>query len=182
MSRLAKKPISILSGVTLKDEGGFIVAKGPKGEIKLPKMQGTLVKIEADTVMVTTEGTSKQVRANTGTMWSLIRNAIAGVATGFLKTLEIEGVGYKGAMDGRTLVLSLGFVNPVRITPPEGVTIEVEKNLTIRVSGANKDLVGRTAAEIRAQKKPEPYKGKGIHYAGEVIKRKVGKKAGATAA
>src|SRR3989344_9678494 len=113
-------------------------------------------------------------------MWSLIRNCLEGVSSGFSKILDMEGVGYKAALEGRELVLSLGYANPVRFKITDGVTIEVEKNTIIKISGNDKDLVGLMAANIRALKKPEPYKGKGIRYRGEVICRKVGKKAGAT--
>lgn len=181
MSRLAKKPIKILEGVTVREEEGSLFFKGPKGEhsFKLPAF--VKVVISADEVKINTTGNGKQASANTGTTASLTKNAIFGVKEGFEKILEIEGVGYKGVMDGPTIVLSLGFVNPVRVTPSPGVTISVEKN-RIKVSGVDKGMVGEIAARIRAEKKPEPYKGKGIHYLGEVIVRKVGKKAGAAAA
>ncbi|MDP2598392.1 MAG: 50S ribosomal protein L6, partial [Candidatus Liptonbacteria bacterium] len=126
---------------------------------------------------VSGEGTGE--KALLGTAWSLVSNAIRGVAEGFSKILEVEGVGYRVALEGKELVLFLGYAQPVRMKIPEGVTIVIEKN-TLTVSGINKDLVGLVAANIRAHKKPEPYKGKGFHYKGEVIKRKVGKKAGAT--
>jgi len=166
----------IPEGVSVSVEGLHINIKGPKGTERLPILPYTEVSVSEGGVMVKTEKTMKQARANWGTMWSLIRNAIQGVAHGFSKILELEGVGYRATLDGKTLVLNLGFVNPVKMIPPEGVAIVVEKN-TITVSGTSKELVGRIAAEIRAEKKPEPYKGKGIHYRGEVIRRKAGKKA-----
>lgn len=181
MSRLAKKPIKLLEGVTAREEGETLFFKGPKGEqsVKIP----AFVKAELldGEIKISTDGNGKQALANTGTTASLVKNAIIGVKDGFEKILEIEGVGYKAAMDGTTIVLSLGFVNPVKIAAPKGITISVEKN-QIKVSGTDKGMVGEVAATIRAQKKPEPYKGKGIHYLGEVIARKVGKKAGAAAA
>ena len=181
MSRLAKKPIKLLEGVTVREEDGRLIFKGPRGEhsVKVP----VFVKAEIlnDAVQITTTGNSKQALANTGTTASLVKNAILGVKEGFQKVLEIEGVGYKAAMEGTTIVLSLGFVNPIKIAAPAGITITVEKN-QIKVTGVDKGMVGEIAATIRAQKKPEPYKGKGIHYQGEVIVRKVGKKAGAAAA
>jgi large subunit ribosomal protein L6 len=181
MSRLARQPIPITAGLSAKEEGGRIVVKGPKGELSLPVLPYITVKIEPEGVRVATDGTTKQAVSNTGTMWSLIQNALVGVGEGFTKVLEIEGVGYKAALEGKTLVLSLGFSKPIRYEPAEGITVTLEKN-SIIISGTDKEVVGQTAAEIRSYRKPEPYKGKGIHYRGEVIRRKVGKKAAAAAA
>lgn len=177
MSRLARKPIKIPEGVTAEERDGFLAFKGPKGEKSVKLMQFTSVNMENGEIKVSNVGSGKQAVSNTGTMFALVRNAMEGVKDGFEKVLEIEGVGYKAAMEGQTIVLTLGFVNPIKLTPPKGVTIAVEKGL-VKVSGVDKELVGQTAALIRSYKKPEPYKGKGIHYLGEVIARKVGKKAG----
>ena len=181
MSRLIKKPITITAGATLTLSGEVLHVKGPKGELKVRVPHGVEVKIEGANLNVNrakeTAGTNE---AAAGTLWSLIKNAIEGVTNGYVKVLEIEGVGYRAAIEGKELVLYLGYALPVRHPVLEGVTIAVEKNM-IKVSGIDKDLVGRAAAEIRAMKKPEPYKGKGIKYQGEVIQRKVGKKAGAGA-
>lgn len=179
MSRLIKKPIPIIAGVQVKQEGEFLIFKGPKGEKRLELPPSANIKIEAENVWLAPG--NDQNKAIYGTIWSLIRNSIQGVAEGFSKVLEIEGVGYRAVLEGKELVLFLGYVNPVRLKIPESITVAVEKN-AITVSGFDKDLVGKVASEIRAQKKPEPYKGKGIRYRGEVIRRKVGKKAGATAA
>lgn len=176
MSRLAKKPIMIPAGVSVEERGGVFYVKGPKGEERVAILPFVSVAVTPDGVVVTGSANHKQARANLGTTASLIAGAIAGATTGFVKKLEIEGVGYKAALEGKTLVLSLGYVNPVRVPVPEGIEIAVEKN-TMTIAGTNKDLVGRTAAGIRALKKPEPYKGRGIRYQGEVIVRKVGKKA-----
>jgi large subunit ribosomal protein L6 len=181
MSRLARQPIPVAEGLSVKEEKGFIVVKGPKGEMSVPMLPHITVKIEPEGVRVATTETIKQAVSNTGTMWSLIQNAVEGVSEGFSKILEIEGVGYKAALEGKTLVLSLGYSQPIRYEPAEGITVVIEKS-TITISGINKEVVGQTAAEIRAYRKPEPYKGKGIHYRGEVIRRKVGKKAAAAAA
>ena len=181
MSRLARQPIPIAAGLSVKEEDGRILVKGPKGEMVLPLLAHVTVKVEPEGVRVQSAETTKQAVSNTGTMWSLIQNALAGVSEGFSKVLEVEGVGYKAALEGKTLVLSLGFSKPVRYEPVEGVAIAVEKN-TITISGVSKEAVGQAAAEIRAYSKPEPYKGKGIHYRGEVIRRKVGKKAAVAAA
>jgi large subunit ribosomal protein L6 len=176
MSRLAKKPIMITKGVTvLATPEGFRVT-GPKGELLVLHLPKIDVEEKEGGLTVTAQGTDKQSRANLGTQWSLLRNAVQGVHEGFIKILEIEGIGYRGQMEGKTLVLHLGYAHPVRFDPLEGVKIEVEKNM-IRITGYDKDAVGRTASEIRALKKPEPYKGKGIRYQGEVIRIKVGKKA-----
>lgn len=176
MSRLSKKPIAVPPGVTVEAKDDFVSVKGPKGEQKVSRLPWTEVKAGEGGIMVGGAATNKQARANVGTMWSLVRNAIAGVHEGYRKTLEIEGVGYRAALEGRSISLSLGYVNPVKFAIPEGIIVTVEKNV-ITITGYDKDMVGRTASEIRALKKPEPYKGKGIRYQGEVIVRKVGKKA-----
>ncbi len=181
MSRLAKKPIPVPAGVTVAEDNGVVRVKGPKGSLDVNILSELKLDIGGSEIKVTPASNEKLGRMNAGTMWSLVKNAIEGVTQGYSKILEIEGVGYRAAMEGTTLVLSLGFVNPVKVVPPEGIAISVEKNV-ITVSGISKELVGRIAAEIRSHKKPEPYKGKGIHYRGEVIRRKVGKKAGATTA
>ncbi len=178
MSRLAKKPIRITDGITVLNESGNLVFKGAKGEHSVKVLQFVKIELADGEIKVSKNGNSKQAAANTGTMASLIRNAMTGVSEGFVKVLEIEGVGFKAVMDGNTIVLSLGFVNPIKLQAPTGITISVEKS-QIKVSGVDRGLVGQVAAKIRSFKKPEPYKGKGIHYAGEVIPRKVGKKAGA---
>lgn len=180
MSRLAKKPISIDPGLSVVKDGGFLQFKGPKGELRVRILPMVDVEINENSISVTTQKSLKQARSNLGTLASLIRNSLEGVKSGFSKVLEIEGVGFRATMEGKTLVLSLGFVNPIRFDTPEGITIEVEKN-QIRISGIDKEKVGQAAAEIRAFKKPEPYKGKGIRYQDEVIRRKSGKKAVASA-
>jgi large subunit ribosomal protein L6 len=180
MSRLIKKPIKIVSGVTVAQAAGIIIFKGPKGEDKVKLPHGVNVAVKGEDILV--ESTDKERgTADAGTVWALIKNAIEGVTAGFVKVLEIEGVGYRAVMEGKDLMLHLGYALPVRVKVPAGAAIAIEKNI-LKISGIEKELVGRFAAEIRALKKPEPYKGKGIHYQGEVIRRKVGKKAGATSA
>ncbi len=178
MSRLIKKPVKLPPGVTVKNEGSFLIFKGPRGEIKIAVNPGIRVKVEGEDIRI--EGTDNEGRARAlaGTAWSLVKNSVEGVTNGFEKNLEIEGVGYRAQTEKNELVLFLGYAQPVRLKIPEGIAVVVEKN-AIKISGIDKDLVGKVAANIRALKKPEPYKGKGIHYRGEVIKRKVGKKAGA---
>jgi large subunit ribosomal protein L6 len=180
MSRLIKKSIAVPENVTIVVHGNLATVKGAKGELAVAVPIGVEITTESKAVWVkiAADGT---ISPMFGTTWSLLKNAIAGVSEGFTKILEIEGVGYRAAVEGKELVLNLGYALPVRVPILEGVTVTVDKNM-IKVSGIDKDLVGRAAAEIRALKKPEPYKGKGIHYQGEVIRRKVGKKAGATAA
>lgn len=177
MSRLIKKPVIIETGASASFADDMLTIKGPKGELALPVPFGVEVSIDGNQIWIKGTGHAKNT-APLGTMWSLARNALEGVTKGFEKTLELEGVGYRVMMEGKELVLHLGYALPVRMPIPGSVVISVEKN-TIKVSGINKEAVGQVAAEIRALKKPEPYKGKGIHYAGEVIRRKVGKKAGA---
>jgi large subunit ribosomal protein L6 len=157
-----------------------VVLKGPQGEVKVEMPRGGViaVKISGNSVSVEASGKESASSAAIGTAWALIKNAAQGVSEGFVKILEIEGVGYRAALEGKELVLFLGYALPVRIKLPEGVSVKIEKNV-LTLAGVDKDLVGRVAAGIRALKKPEPYKGKGIHYKGEVIKRKVGKKAAA---
>lgn len=181
MARLSKKPIQIPEGVTVEKSGDIILFKGPKGENSLRILQFTVVDVDSQAVKVRpADENQRQSRLNAGTMWSLIKNSIVGVNTGFSKQLLIEGIGYRALMEGKDIVLHLGYTNPVRLTPHEKVDVSVDKN-TITVSGVDKELVHRMAAAIRALKRPEPYKGKGIRYKDEVIRRKVGKKATAAA-
>ena len=179
MSRLIKKSIAIPQGVTVAQSGGVVLVKGPKGELSVKLSPGIAASIEGSELWIKKESASADA-AMLGTLWSLSRNAIQGVTDGFMKVLEIEGVGYRAAMEGKDLMLYLGYALPVKMKIADGVTVAVEKNI-VRISGIDKELVGRVAAEIRAMKKPEPYKGKGIHYQGEVIRRKAGKKAGTAA-
>ena len=174
MSRLARQPIAKPEAVTLEERSGAMHVKGPKGEIVVPILLDIAVAVEGNDIWVKATGT--ETPANAGTMWSLLKNAIEGVTEGFSKILEIEGVGYRAALEGTTLVLSLGFSHPVKHPLPEGVSATVEKNV-VTISGIDKQKVGQVAAEVRSYRKPEPYKGKGIRYRGEVVRRKVGKKA-----
>jgi large subunit ribosomal protein L6 len=179
MSRLIKKTIPIPSGVTVTDNGTALAVKGPKGELSVKFPRGSAIAIEGtEARVVAGKGVgADQSLASQGTLWALVRNAIEGVTNGFTKVLEIEGVGYGASIEGKDLVLKLGYALPVRKPIPANVTVTVDKN-AITVVGLDKEAVGQAAAEIRALKKPEPYKGKGIRYQGEVIRRKVGKKAG----
>ena len=179
MSRLIKKSISIPEGVTIAMQDGEFVIKGPKGELTVVLVQGVLAEQKEKELWIS-KGKDLANEAMLGTTWALAKNAIEGVTTGFTKKLEIEGVGYRAAIEGKDLVLFLGYALPVKVKIPDDVTVSVEKNTAILFSGISKENVGQIAAKVRALKKPEPYKGKGIHYEGEVIRRKVGKKAGTT--
>ncbi len=175
VSKIGKKPIDIPDKVEVKISGGFLEFKSEKGAISLKILPFIKTEIEDKTIVFSPENNSKQARANWGTIRSLSANAIVGLTEGFEKVLEIEGIGYRANMEGETLVLNLGLSHPVKFTPPGNVKISAEKN-TIKVSGIEKASVGQSAAEIRAFKKPEPYKGKGIRYQGEIVRRKAGKK------
>lgn len=183
MSRLGKKPIAIPTGVTVQLTDRQLAFSGKGGELQLPLLTGIDAEITPDDGggrLVFSKGQdTRQSRANWGTMAALARNAIVGVSQGFSKTLEIEGIGYRAAMENNVLVLNVGFTHQVRMATPPGIRLEVRKNQII-VSGIDRALVGQCAAAIRAVKKPEPYKGKGIRYQGEIIRRKVGKKVAGT--
>lgn len=174
MSRIGKLPISIPDGVTITVDNDFIVVKGPKGELKQFTMPGIIVSIEDKKVVVSRESDEREHRSKHGLMRTLVSNMIDGVTKGFEKKLEITGVGFRVNLVGTSLKLNLGFSHEVEYKLPEGIQAKVEQ-LTITISGIDKQLVGQVAAEIRALKKPEPYKGKGIAYAGERILRKSGK-------
>ena len=176
MSRLAKRPITIPAKTEVTVSGGLVMVKGPKGTLQKPLHRLVTVEVGQDGVQVLPKGESLQSRALIGTFASHIKNMIGGVNTGFSKKLLIDGVGYKWDVQGKTLNLALGFSHPVKVAIPDGLTVKAEKG-ALDISGFDKELVGQFAADIRAMKKPEPYKGKGIRYDGEVIRRKQGKKA-----
>ena len=181
MSRIGKKPITIPAGTDVSVSSGEIIVKGKGGTLKRPVHSAVSVSAQGGTVTVSTASQTRLSRALWGTYASHVRNMIAGVNNPFVKKLQIEGIGFKSELSGKTLSFSLGFSHPVKITIPEGLAVSVEKNI-ITVSGADKEQVGQFAAAVRSQKKPEPYKGKGIRYEGEVVREKQGKKAAATAA
>lgn len=180
MSRIGKKPIQISEGVEVKIEGDLIMVKGPKGELKNQIRPEIKVEVKDKQIELKPQIFRKGTPALWGTYRSLIFNMMEGVTKGFEKALEIEGVGYRAALEGKDLALNLGYSHPLKIKAPQGVEFKVEKNI-ITVLGTDKQLVGQVAAEIRSARKPEPYKGKGIRYRGEIIRRKAGKKAAATA-
>lgn len=176
MSRVGKKPIDLKDNVEFNVMGELIKVKGPKGELEITVSENIKVRKEEKEIFIEAQNDSKEARQLHGLTRSLISNMIIGVSEGFEKKLEFTGVGYRAAVEGGDLVLNLGYSHPIRYKPKEGVKIEADKN-TIIVSGIDKQIVGQVAAEIRAFRKPEPYKGKGIRYEGERIRRKAGKTA-----
>ena len=179
MSKIGKKIIEVPSGVTVVIESGLVKVKGPKGELEYKIPRELKVTFMENKMAVLPIAKSKRTPALWGTIRAVIANMISGVTNGFEKKLEIEGIGFKAQTQGNDLVFNLGFSHQIVFKVPDGIKADVLKN-TITISGISKELVGQTAADIRALKKPEPYKGKGIRYAGEVIKRKVGKKVAGT--
>ena len=174
MSRIGKMPVAIPKGVTVKVDDGMVKTKGPKGELSRPVSPQVEIKVEADEVIVLPTGTSRQHKAMHGLARSLIQNLVTGVSTGFTRVLEVNGVGYRADVKGRTLHLALGYSHPIEVLLPEGVDASVEKN-RISLTGTDIEVLGQLAAVIRQQRPPEPYKGKGIRYIDEHVRRKVGK-------
>ena len=175
MSRIGKKPIDIPQGVEIKVEGQTVTAKGPQGTETVTVRPEIAIKVENNQVVLTKVGESRETDALYGLSRTLIANAVHGVKDGFEKKLEIQGVGYRANMEGKNLNLALGYSHPVVVEPPAGITISVEANTKITVKGSNKQTVGDVAAYIRAKRPPEVYKGKGIRYEDEHIRRKAGK-------
>lgn len=176
MSRVGNKPIEIKEGVNVEVAGQDVKAKGPKGELSITLNKGITAKVEEGKISLTVANDSTELGKLHGLSRTLVSNMVEGVSTGFEKKLEFHGVGYRANVEGRDLVLNLGYSHPIKYTPKEGIEIKVEKNV-ITVAGIDKQLVGQTAAEIREFRKPEPYKGKGIKYEDEHIRRKAGKAA-----
>jgi len=192
MSRVGKKPIVIPTGVEVKIEGKIVKIKGPKGELQKEIRPEIKVEVKGNQISVSPEtetpeqnqfapGQAKKTKAFWGLIRALLFNMIKGVTEGYEKKLEIEGLGFKASLEGTNLLLKVGFANSIKIEAPSGIKFSVEKNI-ITISGADKELVGQVAAKIRKVRPPEPYKEKGIKYQGEVIRRKVGKKAVTTGA
>jgi large subunit ribosomal protein L6 len=175
MSRIGKRPIPIPPKVTVTLDGLTIVVKGPKGELTRTLPAGVVLSQEEDTIVVKRRDESRLARERHGLCRTLIANMVDGVSQGFQKRLEIQGVGYRAQVQGRSLNLSLGYSHPVQFDPPEGIQFAVEGNTNVTVSGIDKEIVGDIAARIRAARPPEPYKGKGVRYAGEQVRRKAGK-------
>ena len=175
MSRIGKNPVIIPDGVEVKLEGNKVIAKGPKGTEEVIVRDEIEVQVVDNTVVLTRKNDDRTSRALHGLSRTLVNNAVIGVKDGFEKKLEIQGVGYRASMQGTAINLALGYSHPIVLEPPAGVTVNVEANTKITVSGTNKQAVGDMAALIRSKRAPEVYKGKGIRYEGEFIRRKAGK-------
>ncbi|BAY21756.1 50S ribosomal protein L6 [Calothrix sp. NIES-2100] len=175
MSRIGKRPITIPAKVQVAIDGSKVVVKGPKGELSRVLPNHVSVSQEGETLLVTRRDETRTSRQMHGLSRTLVANMVEGVSQGFQRRLEIQGVGYRAQVQGRNLVLNMGYSHQVQIEPPDGIQFAVEGTTNVIVSGYDKEIVGNTAAKIRAVRKPEPYKGKGIRYAGEVVRRKAGK-------
>ena len=176
MSRIGKKPVPVPAGVTASIEGKLLTVKGPKGALTLPLADEVTYAVEDGGIAVQPVGDTKRARSFWGMQRTLVQNLITGVTEGFTKTLQITGVGYRANLQGKNLKLQLGYSHDVDYAVPEGITIATPDQTTVNITGIDKQKVGQVAAEIRRWRKPEPYKGKGIKYAGEFIFRKEGKK------
>ncbi len=176
MSRVGRMPIQIPEGVTVKIDGPRVEIKGPKGELKREFHAAMALSLDDGVLTVVRPSDEPQMRALHGLTRALVNNMVLGVSEGFEKTLQIEGVGYRPELEGETLVLHLGFSHPVHIPPPQGISFDVDTRARlVKVQGIDKELVGRISADIRKIRPPEPYKGKGIRYFGEYVRRKAGK-------
>lgn len=175
MSRIGKAPIKILKGADLKINGSSIEVKGPKGKLSYNVPEGITLEMEGDELKVVRPDETKKSRSLHGLSRSMINNMVEGCVNGFVIKLDIEGVGFRAEMKGNRLVLSLGFSHPVLVIPPDGIEFKTPAQTKLEIHGADKQLVGEVAAKIRRLRKPEPYKGKGIKYEGEYIRRKAGK-------
>ena len=182
MSRIGKQPVVIPQGVQMNLDGRTLVCKGPKGTSKLPLADGINAKVEGGKVLIERGSEEKQIRAMHGTTRALIQNMVEGVTKGYSRSLEIVGVGYRATLKGKTVVLNVGFANAIEVAIPEGITITAPDQTHLTVTGVDKALVGQVAADLRGTRKPEPYKGKGVRYADEIVRRKAGKAAAAGAA
>ncbi|MEZ4665225.1 MAG: 50S ribosomal protein L6 [Thermomicrobiales bacterium] len=176
MSRIGRKPISIPSGVNVNvAPGNFITIKGPKGELSYDAPKSLGIEVQDGTLVVSRPDDARENRSLHGLSRTLISNMVIGVTDGFRKNLEIQGVGYRAAMDGKDLVLNVGYSHPVRFHAPDGISYAIDGQTKVSVLGIDKQAVGEEAARIRRVRPPEPYKGKGIRYEGEVVRRKAGK-------
>ena len=176
MSRIGRLPVAVPSGVQINVQGSDVHVKGPKGELKRTFSPLMAISLENGQVVVTRKSDNAEERALHGTTRAVIANMIHGVSSGFTVVLEVEGVGYRAEMNGKTLALHVGYSHPVKVEPPDGISFETDaKTRQIKVNGYDREAVGQTAAEIRGVRPPEPYHGKGIRYAGEKIRRKAGK-------
>ena len=179
MSRIGRKPVPIPQGVKVEVTDGTVRAEGPKGKLTQPIPAPLSAKIEGNVLLIARPDDDRHVRALHGLTRALMANMVSGVKDGFERKLEIVGIGYRAQMQGKAIQLALGYSHPVIFPLPDGITAEIDKQTAITLRGADKALLGETAAKLRALRKPDPYKGKGIRYSDEYVRRKVGKKAGA---
>jgi large subunit ribosomal protein L6 len=175
MSRIGKKPVPVVQGVTVSVSPSAAVVKGPKGTLEVPIPRGITCRVDDGRVLVERGDDTKARRALHGLTRALLANAVAGVTQGFKKELDIEGIGYRAQLQAKTVVFSLGYSHPVEFQIPEGIQVTVEKQTHLVITGASKQLVGQVAADMRSLRKPDVYKGKGVRYTGELIRKKVGK-------
>jgi large subunit ribosomal protein L6 len=178
MSRVGRKPIPLPKGVEVSQQDNEIVVKGPKGSLRTKLIEGLSMRVENGSVVFDRADEERRTRAFHGLMRALVANSVAGVSEGFRRELDIIGVGYRGEVKGREVVFQLGYSHPIRFKIPEGIDIAVDKSGRVTITGIDRQQVGQTAAEIRSLRLPDPYKGKGIKYTDEVIRRKAGKAAG----
>ena len=176
MSRVGSSAITIPADVTMSHEGGVVVVKGKNGELSAPLHSDVELKVADNLATLSPRRNTREAKALWGTMRASVSNMVVGVSEGFTRKLEINGVGYRAAMQGNKLVLNLGYSHPVEMDVPQGLSVNVENNTSVTISGADKQLLGQFAAEVRAKRPPEPFKGKGVKYADEYIVRKEGKK------
>jgi large subunit ribosomal protein L6 len=179
MSRIGKRPIPIPDGVTVAVDGQTVRAAGPKGKLLQSVPSGVSVAVTDNRVVVSRESDERAVRALHGLTRSLLNNMLTGVKIGFERKLEIVGIGYRAQLQGKNIQLALGYSHPIVFSLPDGISADIDKQTSITLRGPDKAVLGQTAARLRALRKPNPYKGKGIRYADEVVRKKVGKKAGA---
>ena len=176
MSRVGSSAISIPANVTMSHEGGVVVVKGKNGELSAPLHSDVELKVADNQATLSPRRNTREAKALWGTMRASVSNMVVGVSEGFTRKLEINGVGYRAAMQGNKLVLNLGYSHPVEMEVPRGLSVNVDNNTSVTITGADKQLLGQFAAEVRAKRPPEPFKGKGVKYADEYIVRKEGKK------
>lgn len=175
MSRIGKQPVPVPKGVTVTIDGQKVTVKGSKGELSRELPDEIAFVQEGEEIVCTRKNESRNARQRHGLVRTLIANMVEGVSNGYEKKLEIQGVGYRASLQGQKLVMALGYSHPVEFDPPAGIQFAVEKNTNVTVTGIDKEVVGNTAARVRAARPPEPYKGKGVRYAGEQVRRKAGK-------
>jgi large subunit ribosomal protein L6 len=175
MSRIGKKPIALPKGVKVEVKDGLVSVQGQKGALKRPLLEGVEVNVAESEVTLTRKSDDKRSRSYHGLMRTLVANMVEGVSNGFEKKLEIVGIGYRSELKGNNLALYLGYSHPIDFPLPQGITADIEKQTLVTIKGIDKELVGQVAAKIRDLRKPDPYKGKGVKYAGEVLRKKAGK-------